>query len=122
LNIFVPVVVGIAVGLLFAVRRGPKPRDIVASLSENDRQFLADELEWITRLPLRTAQEEDTWYAATREMQRRLRERFGDAASVVPHRFTPYFQDPDIHRKEPAYRAAQEKHIIDFIRQLRAKT
>ncbi len=122
MSIFVPILIGAIVGLLFALRRGPKPHDIVASLPQDDRQFLADELERITRLPLRTSADEDAWYATTHDVQHRLRERFGEVAAVVPHRFMIYFHDADVHRTQPAYRAAQEKHVIDFIRQLREGT
>ena len=122
MSILVPIVAALIIGLLFSLRRGPKPRAIASRLSPADREFLASELERITRLPLVTAEDEDTWYAATKDAQGRLRARFGEVALVVPHRFMIYFSDADVHRTQPAYRAAQEKHVIDFIRQLREKT
>ena len=64
MNILVPVIIGIVAILLFAVRRGPKPRDIARSLSPADRQFIADQIEPITKLPLNTAADEDAWLAA----------------------------------------------------------
>jgi hypothetical protein len=119
LNILVPVIVGIAVGLLFAVRRGPKPRDIARSLSPADRHFIADQIEPITKLPLNTAADEDVWLGATRAAMHRLEARFSDVASVVPEQVYHYFDDADIHRKEPSYRVAREARILEFIRLLR---
>jgi gas vesicle protein len=119
LNILVPVIMGIAVGLLFAVRRGRKPRDIARSLSPADRQFIADQIEPITKLPLNTAADEDAWLAATRAAMQRLKERFPDVASVVPEQVYHYFDDADIHRKEPSYRVASKARILEFIRLLR---
>jgi hypothetical protein len=119
LNVLVPVVVGIVVGLLFALRRGPKPRDIARSLLLADRQFIADQIEPITKLPLRSAADEDAWLAATRAVMQRLKERFPDVASVVPEQVYHYFNDADIHRKEPSYRAASESRILEFITLLR---
>ena len=119
MNILVPVIVGIAIGLLFAVRRGAKPRDIAHSLSLADRQFIADQIEPITKLPLSTAADEDVWLAATRAVMQRLKERFPDVASVVPEQVYHYFDDADIHRKEPSYRIAREARVLEFIRLLR---
>jgi hypothetical protein len=120
LSAVIPVaVLVLAAALLLVVRRPRDPKQIVHSLSISDRHFLADELERITRLPLDTAADEDAWYAATEETQQRLRARFSDVASVVPHRLYHYFTDADNHRKEPSYRAAQEAPILAFIRQLR---
>ena len=102
----------LAAALLLVVRRPRDPKRIIHSLSISDRHFLADELERITRLPLDTAADEDAWYAATQETQHRLRGRFSEVASVVPHRLYHYFTDADIHRKEPSYRAAQEEPIL----------
>jgi len=119
LNILVPVIIGIAVGLLFTVRRGPKPRDIARSLLPADRQFIADQIEPITKLPLSSAADEDAWLAATRAVMQRLKERFPDVASVVPEEVYHYFDDADIHRKEPSYRVAREARILEFIRLLR---
>ncbi len=89
-------------------------------LSRGDRQFLADQIEPITKLPLETPEDEDAWLAATRDVMRRLSARFPDVASVVPHHLYHYFDDADIHRKDPLYRAAQERRIIEFIQQLRS--
>ena len=119
MNILVPVIVGIAVGLLFAVRRGPKPRDIAHSLSPADRQFIADQIEPITKLPLNSAADEDAWLAATRAVMQRLKGRFPDVASVVSEQVYHYFDDADIHRKDPSYRAASESRVREFIRSLR---
>src|SRR5438552_9894731 len=119
MNLLVPVIVGIVVGLLFAVRRGPKPRDIARSLSPADRQFIADQIEPITKLPLNTATDEDAWLAATRAVMQRLKERFLDVASVVPEQLYHYFDDADIHRKKPSYRVASEARVLEFIRLLR---
>jgi len=105
--------------VLFAVRRGPKPRDIARSLSPADRQFIADQIEPITKLQLSTAADEDAWLATTRAAMQRLKERFPDVASVVPHELYHYFDDADIHRKKPSYRAASEARILEFIRLLR---
>jgi len=104
---------------LLCVRRSPDPAKIARALSTEDRRFLADELERITRLPTNTDEDIKAWYAATQQTQQRLRTRFADVASVVPHRLYHYFIDADIHRKEPSYRAAQEEPILEFIRLLR---
>jgi hypothetical protein len=119
LNILVPFIVGIAVILLFAVKRGPKPRAMAHSLSPADRQFIADQIEPITKLSLNTAADEDAWLAASRAAMQRLKERFPDVASVVPEHVYHYFDDADIHRKEPSYRVASEARILEFIRLLR---
>ena len=122
MNIIIPIIVGTIVGLLFAIRRSPGAREIARSLSPEDRSFIADQLEPITRLPLRTAEDEDAWYEATRAMMQRLGERFSDVASVVPHVLYHYIGDADIHRKEPAYRRKQERYITEFIRELREQS
>ena len=122
MSIIIPVGIALLVVVLLSIRRSPKAREIARSLSVADRQFIADELEPITKLPLSTAEEDDAWYAATRATMERLKARFPDVASVVPHQLYHYFDDADIHRKEPSYRAAQEKYIVDFIRQLRQQT
>jgi hypothetical protein len=122
LSIILPIGLALVLGFFLVARRGPNPRRIARPLSTSDRQFLADELEHIIRLPLQTAEDEDAWYAATADTQRRLSERLGDVASIVPHQLYHYFQDADIHRKEPSYRVAQEKPIVDFIRQLHEQT
>ena len=122
MSIFVPIVIGTVVGLLFLARRGSKARDIAQSLSPADRQFIADELEPITRMPLKTFADEDAWNSATREFMQRMQSRFSDVAVVVPHELYHYFHDADIHRKEPSYRAAQEARIVEFIRLLREET
>jgi hypothetical protein len=119
LNIFIPVGIGVAVLLALCIRRSPKPREIVRPLSPADRQFIADQIEPITRLPLNTAEDEDAWLAATRAVMQRLNTRFPDVASVVPHELYHYFDDADIHRKEPSYRVASEAHVLEFIRLLR---
>ena len=119
MNILVPVIVGISIALLFAVRRGPKLRDVARSLSPPDRQFIGDQIEPITKLPLSTAEDEDAWLLATRAVMERLKERFPDVASVVPEQVYHYFDDADIHRKEPSYRAASETRVLEFIRGLR---
>ena len=89
------------------------------SLSRADREFIADQIEPITKLPLKTGEDEEAWYAATREMMERLKTRFPEVASVVPHQLYHYIDDADIHRKKPSYRAAQERYILEFIRELR---
>ena len=92
------------------------------SLSPADRKFIADQLEPITKMLVRTAEEEDAWYAATRTAMARLNTRFADVASVVPHQLYHYFDDADIYRKEPLFRATWERYVLDFLRQLRAPT
>jgi hypothetical protein len=109
----------LAIVLLLGLRRPRDPRQIARSLSPEDRCFLADEIERITRLPTNTDEDVALWYVATEEAQNRLRTRFPDVASVVPHRLYHYFTDADIHRKEPSYREAQEAPILDFIKLLR---
>jgi hypothetical protein len=90
------------------------------SLSPADREFIAAQLEPITRLPVSTATEEEAWYVATRAVMERLEARFPDVASVVPHQLYHYFDDADIYRKEPSFRATWERYVLDFIRELRA--
>ena len=122
MSFIIPICLAVALGLFLVAKRSPNPTQIVRSLPPADRLFLADELERITRLPLRTAEDEDAWYTATQETERRLRTRFTDADSVVPHELFHYFHDADIHRKDPSYRIAQEEQIVAFIRQLRQQT
>jgi hypothetical protein len=50
----------------------------------------------------------------------RMATRFPDVASVVPHQLYHYFDDADIYRKEPSFRATWERYVLDFIRELRA--
>ena len=119
MSIIVPVGIGVALLLALSIRRSPKPREIVQSLSPADRRFIADEIEPITKLPLNTAEDEDAWLAATRAVMQRLSTRFPDVASVVPHHLYHYFDDSDIHRKEPSYRVASEARVLEFIRLLR---
>lgn len=121
MSILIPVCIAIAAVLLLSVWRSPRAREIARSLSPADRQFIADQLEPITHLPLNTAEEEDAWYVATRDMMQRLKTRFPDVASVLPHALYHYIDDADIHRKEPSYLAAQERYIVEFIRELRAQ-
>jgi hypothetical protein len=92
------------------------------SLSPADREFIVTQLEPITRLPVSTGAEEDAWYAATRAAMERLNARFPDVASVVPHQLYHYFDDADIYRKEPSFRATWERYVLDFIHELRAPT
>jgi hypothetical protein len=92
------------------------------SLSPADREFIADQLEPITKMSVSTAEEEHAWYAATRATMERLKTRFPDVASVVPHQLYHYFDDADIYRKEPSFRATWERYVLDFIRELRAPT
>jgi len=119
LNIIVPIGIGIALLIALCIRRSPKPREIVQSLSPADRQFIADQLEPITKLPLNTTDDEDAWYAATQQVMERLKTRFPDVASVVPHALYHYIDDADIHRKKPSYRAGQQRYIVEFIHELR---
>jgi len=112
-------VVVVAAVLLALLRRPHDPRKIARSLSPEDRLFLADEIGRITRLPTNTDEDVAAWYVATKEAQKRLRTRFSDVASVVPHRLYHYFIDADVHRKDPSYRSAQEAPILEFIRFLR---
>ena len=91
-------------------------------LSPADREFIADQLEPITRLPVRTAEDEAAWHAATRAVMERLETRFPDVAAVVPHQLYHYFDDADIFRKEPSFRSTWERYVLDFIRELRAPT
>ncbi len=122
MSVIIPVGIGIALLLLLAIRRSPSGRQIARSLAPADREFIADQLEPITRLPVRTAEEEDAWYSATRSMMERLQTRFPDVASVVPHQLYHYFSDADIYRKQPSFRATWERYILEFIRELRAPT
>ncbi len=91
-------------------------------LSPADREFIAAQLEPITRLPVTSATEEQAWYVATRAVMERLKTRFPDVASVVPHQLYHYFDDADIYRKEPSFRATWERYVLDFISELRAPT
>jgi hypothetical protein len=119
MSIIIPVGIGIALLVVLCIRRSPKAREIVHSLSPADRQFIADQIEPITKLPLNTAEDEDVWLAATRAVMQRLSTRFSDVASVAPHQLYHYFDDADIHRREPSYRIASEARILEFIRLLR---
>jgi hypothetical protein len=119
LSLVLPIGLVLLLGFFLLARRGADPRVVARSLSTSDRQFLADELDRIVRLPLHTAEDEDAWYAATADARERLRSRFDDVGSVVPQPIYHYFSDADLHRKEPSYRAAQEKYVVDFIRRLR---
>jgi hypothetical protein len=106
------------VWLLF-VRQSRRARRVIRSLSPADREFIADELEPITRLPLNTAEDEDAWYAATGAAIEHIGARLPEFASQVLPRLLPYFHDSDIFRQEPSYRAARERYVHEFIRELR---
>ena len=118
MNIVIPVAVGIAIGLLFAFRRGPKTRGIARSLLPADRQFVVDQLEPITKLPLTTVESEDAWHASARAAMQCLENRFPDIASVLPQQVYHCLDDADVHRKEPSYRDADEARVHKFIRLL----
>jgi hypothetical protein len=107
------------VSLLF-VRQSRRAKRVLRSLAPEDRSFIADELEPITRLPLNTAEDEDAWYAATRAAMDRIGTRLPQFGSEVLPRFFPYFNDSDVFRREPDYRASQERRVIKFIHDLRA--
>ena len=119
MNIFLPVGIGIALLFALCIRRSQKQRKIVQSLSLGDRQFIADQIEPITELPLVTIEDELAWLVATRAVMERLGTRFSQVASVVPEEVYQYFDDADIHRKEPSHRAASEARVREFIRLLR---
>jgi hypothetical protein len=111
----------IALLLVLCIRRSPKPREIVQSLSPADRNFVADHIEPITKLPLDTTADVDAWVAATHTATQRLKEHFPEGAWVMPEQVYHYFDDVDIHWKEPAYRAASEARVLEFIGLLREK-
>jgi type II secretory pathway pseudopilin PulG len=116
-------VIGIVVAVLAIgiTRQSRRDRRVLRSLSAEDCQFIADQFELFTRLPLGTAEDEDAWQEARDATFERLGERVPDFAREVLPRFLPYFNDADIFRREPDYRAAQERRFVDFIRELRAQ-
>jgi hypothetical protein len=118
-NIFLLVGIGIVLLFVLCIRRSPKPSKIVQSLSTVDRRFIADQIEPITELPLVTIEDELAWLVATRAAMERLGTRFSEVASVVPGPVYQYFDDADIHRKEPSHRAASETRVREFLRLLR---
>ena len=108
----------LAVAIVQQRRRG---RRVLRSLSVEDRKFIADQFEPFTRLPLSTAEDEDAWQEARHATFERLGERVPEFAREVLPGFLPYFNDADIFRREPDYRAAQERRFVDFIHELRAQ-
>jgi hypothetical protein len=122
LSVVVTVITIVVAALAIGIRR-PSQRDrrVLRSLSADDRQFIADQFEPFTQLPLRTAEDEDAWKEARKATFERLGERVPDfAREILPH-FLPYFNDADIFRREPDYRAAQEQRFLDFVHELRAQ-
>jgi hypothetical protein len=102
------------------VRQSRRDQRVLRSLSSDDRQFIADQFEPFTKLPLSTLEDEDAWDAARHATFERLGERVPDFAREVLPRFLPYFNDADIFRREPSYRAGRERYVIQFIHELRA--
>lgn len=98
-----------------------RDKQVLRSLSAADRQFIADQFEPFTRLPLSAAEDEDAWNAARTATFRCLGERVPDFAREVLPRFLPYFNDADIFRREPDYRASQERRFLRFIHELRGE-
>jgi hypothetical protein len=112
----------VLVALAFAITRlRRRDQRVLRSLSAEDRQFIADQFEPFTRLPLGTAEDEDAWQEARHATFERLGERVPDFAREVLPRVLPYFNDADIFRREPDYRATQERRFVDFIHELRAQ-
>lgn len=101
------------------MRQSRRDKRVLRSLSADDRQFIADQFEPFTRLPLSTADDEDAWDAAMRATFQRMGERVPEFSREVLPRFLPYFHDADIFRREPSYRVARQRHVIDFIHELR---
>jgi hypothetical protein len=101
------------------MRQSRRDQRVLRSPSAADRQFIADQFDPFTRLPLSTAEDEDEWDAAMHTTFQRIGERVPEFAREVLPRFFPYFHDADIFRREPSYRAARERYIIKFIHELR---
>jgi hypothetical protein len=103
------------------VRQSRRDQRVLRSLSADDRRFIADQFEPFTQLPLSTAEDEDAWQTARHATFQRLGERVPHFAREVLPRFLPYFNDADLFRREPSYRAARERYVIDFIHELRKR-
>ncbi len=104
-----------------AVRQRRRDQRVLLSLSTADREFIAGQLEPFTQLPLQTPEDEDIWDAGRDAAFTRIAERLPDFAREVLPRFLPYFNDADIFRREPEYRVARERYVIDFIHELRTE-
>ena len=114
-------IVGVVLGLLAVeyVRQRHRRRNVLLSLSAEDRKFIADQLEPFTLLPIRSAEDEAVWWDARDATFERLRERVPEFAKEILPSLVPYFNDADIFRREPDYRAAQESHVVGLIHELR---
>ena len=112
----------IACGILTLLLVLFRPRRIIdppLPASPEDRQFLANEIEHLVRLPLTNQQELEAWYRACNLIQDRIEVRFGSAASVLPSVMFHYFSDADIRLKDASYRQDQDKTASAFIHRLR---
>lgn len=117
-------IVGVLLGLLafVYVRQSHRRRDFLLSLSSEDRKFIADQLEPFTLLPIRSAEDEAIWWDARDATFERLRERVPEFVNEILPVFLPFFNDADVFRREPDYRAAQKSHVVDLIHELRKQS
>jgi hypothetical protein len=85
---------------------------------DDGSQFLADELERLMKLPLKSKDDITHWANEAQNLQMILRERFPKLE--FPHHIWHFLDDADIRERDLDYANAQHKEIRDYIAQVRA--
>ena len=80
-------------------------------------QFLADQLERLSRLPLITPADVEAWDEQAADVQTELERRF--AGLGFPHAIHHYFTDSDIRARDTGYREWQERFIAEYVARVR---
>jgi|GEM_PF-6332129 len=81
-------------------------------------RFLADELERLIALPLKTEEDIALWNKEARALEASLLERFPDFE--YRHEVTHFLDDSSIRQRDSDYRDSQHQRMSQYITQLRA--
>ena len=85
---------------------------------DDGSQFLADELERLMNLPLKSKEDVRHWANQAHKLQSLLTERFPKLD--FPHDIWHFLADADIRERDSDYKDAQHKKISDYIARVRA--
>ena len=80
-------------------------------------QFLADQLERLSRLPLTTADDVAAWDHQAAQLQTELEQRF--PRLEFPHAIHHFLTDSDIRARDAGYRERQERFIAEYVARVR---
>ena len=86
--------------------------------TETGPQFLANELERLIALPVKTDDDVALWNKEARALEASLLERFSNFAYL--HDVTHFLDDADIRQRDSGYRDSQHERMSKYIAQLRA--